>query len=73
MALIEHIVYVYRHYHMTSTTRKPPELKSLLDVIDFRRRIARLFVAHGIPETGVRFVSALSLPALKDRVSRASR
>ena len=60
VAVLDEVVYVYHHYRGQSLTRRPPGLKNLLDDIEFQRRIARLFAAHGLAEAGLRFLGSWS-------------
>ena len=54
VAMIDEIVYVYHHYRGTSITRRRPDLGGLLDDVEYQRRIARLFMAHGLGDAGIR-------------------
>lgn len=54
VTIIDDIVYVYHHYRGQSLTRKPPGLKNLLDDLEYRRRMARLFSSHGMEEVARR-------------------
>ena len=54
VAMIDEVVYVYHHYRPTSITRRLPDLNSLLDDVEYQRRIARLFMAAGLGEAGIR-------------------
>jgi glycosyltransferase involved in cell wall biosynthesis len=60
VAIIKDIVYTYHHYRSDSVTKKAPTLKNLLDDIEFNRRIARLFMAHGLVAAGHRALKAWS-------------
>lgn len=60
VAMLDEVVYVYHHYHGQSLTRKPPTLENLLDDIEFHRRVARLFSAHGLDLASESFLSRWS-------------
>ncbi len=51
IAFVDTVVYVYHHYRQQSVTRRPTVLKNLLDSVEFRCRIARLFSANGLGDT----------------------
>ena len=57
VAMIDEVVYVYHHYRGQSLTTKPPTLGNLLDDVEFHRRIAHLFTAHGLQAAGSRFLT----------------
>ena len=60
IAFVDTVVYVYHHYRQQSVTRRPTVLKNLLDSVEFRCRIARLFSANGLGDTARRALGAWS-------------
>jgi hypothetical protein len=54
VAMIDEVVYVYHHYRGTSITRRRPNLGGLMDDVEYQRRIARLFIAQGLGDAGLR-------------------
>jgi glycosyltransferase involved in cell wall biosynthesis len=54
VAMIDEVVYVYHHYRGTSITRRRPNLGGLMDDVEYQRRIARLFIARGLGDAGIR-------------------
>jgi len=56
VAIVDEVVYVYHHYRGQSLTRKPPGLKNLLDDLEYKRRMARLFLGHGMEDTARRML-----------------
>lgn len=53
VALIRENVYFYHRYRDASVTNRPPSLKSLSDDLEWRRRIATLFLCHGLQRGGL--------------------
>ena len=51
VAFVDNVVYVYHHYRLDSVTRRPTMLSHLIDSVEFRCRIARMFTAKGLGET----------------------
>lgn len=60
VTIIDDVVYAYHHYRSQSLTRKPPGLKNLLDDLEFKRRMARLFASHGMTEASQRMLGSWS-------------
>ncbi len=56
VTIVDEVVYVYHHYRGQSLTRKPPCLKNLLDDLEYKRRMARLFLGHGMEDTARRML-----------------
>ena len=54
ITIVDEVVYVYHHYRGQSLTRMPPGLKNLLDDLEYKRRMARLFLDHGMEGTARR-------------------
>jgi len=54
VTIVDEMVYVYHHYRGQSLTRKPPGLKNLLDDLEYKRRMGRLFLDHGMEDTARR-------------------
>jgi glycosyltransferase involved in cell wall biosynthesis len=62
ITLIDDVVYNYHHYHMDSITLKAPNLRNLLDEIEYRRRIADLLISADLKDAGLAFLRQWSYP-----------
>jgi glycosyltransferase involved in cell wall biosynthesis len=60
VAMIDEIVYVYHHYRGSSLTRRQPSLRNLVDDVEYQRRIAQLYLAHGLGAAGADYVRSWS-------------
>jgi glycosyltransferase involved in cell wall biosynthesis len=62
IAIIDETVYFYHHYRCDSLTQKRPELKNLLDDIEYQRRMTLAFIEAGMEEAGRRLLTRWSYP-----------